>query len=321
MKALPFLFLQVFFLSNAYAQEPCRVDRKLDAALETLLPHIKSNTLGTDQIAERLLPLSDAPNTHVYVGSSAQVESWTRQIDATYRHLENSLCYKNQYPLSADGSQQLVVYSRRFASMRLGTDGVLDVLTYFSSQQVPLTLFVQTEYEIHEHVLRERSLFLPFSIGSLKQVQLTADMGHGPEVLATLRFNPIHSPATITDPKSELDLYRQNNMRAIPLRSNTRLQQIARAHASQVIHGSVTHDTGQGNPEERLTTAHLRADSVGETVACASDLSAAWLATLQSPAHQSALLQKYTDVGIGVAQLESRTCLVILLAQFPQYIP
>ena len=108
------------------------------------------------------------------------------------------------------------------------------------------------------------------------------------------------------------------------LRSNRLLEAVAARYAAEVCAaGRVAHVGSDGDPEQRLARAGVRARHVGETVARAGDASAAIAAMLRSPSHRAALSdRRFTDVGVATApDAAGRVCLVVLLAAWPRAVP
>ena len=105
-----------------------------------------------------------------------------------------------------------------------------------------------------------------------------------------------------------------------PLRPNRLLTRVAVRHAQEVCRtGRVAHIGADGDPVERLAREGIRARHVGETVARSGDVDGAWAATLHSPSHRAALVdRRMTDVGVGVA--EDR-CVVVIVAAWPRAVP
>jgi uncharacterized protein YkwD len=99
----------------------------------------------------------------------------------------------------------------------------------------------------------------------------------------------------------------------------------AEAHAARICRtGRVVHELEPGaDPEARLAGRGIRARVVGEAVARARDVGAAFDVLEASPGHRMTLVdRRFTDVGVGVAAWgRDRTCLVVLLAAWPRYQP
>jgi uncharacterized protein YkwD len=117
-------------------------------------------------------------------------------------------------------------------------------------------------------------------------------------------------------------LRRQNRLPAV--RDNRLLAGVAAEHARQVCDGGrVAHELEPGaDPEQRLRRAGISARLVGETVARASSVDAAFGAFERSPSHRLTLLERsFTDAGIGeVTDTHGRRCVVVLLAAWPRYL-
>lgn len=88
------------------------------------------------------------------------------------------------------------------------------------------------------------------------------------------------------------------------LRRTSSLDAVAKAHASRMAAaGVVAHDTGDGDPVERVRAAGLDARLVGENVARAHDAAGAHQALWESPSHRGNMLSgRYRRVGIGVVR-------------------
>jgi uncharacterized protein YkwD len=164
-------------------------------------------------------------------------------------------------------------------------------------------------------------------------VQLLARGPAGPRpiaarVLPAVKDRPPSSePASITDPASTLvekvtALREHAGLRA--LRDNPLLQKVAQAHAARVCaENRVAHEIEAGrDPKQRLREAGIEARRVGETVASAQSLTAAFAAFERSPSHRLTLLEPgFTDVGTADATgPKGRRCVVVLLAAWPRYV-
>jgi uncharacterized protein YkwD len=87
-----------------------------------------------------------------------------------------------------------------------------------------------------------------------------------------------------------------------PLARDPRLDAVARAHALRMKDArTVGHDVGDGDPNERLESAGLRAREIGENVAHAQSVLLAHRALYASVSHRENLLRgEFTRVGVGV---------------------
>lgn len=111
---------------------------------------------------------------------------------------------------------------------------------------------------------------------------------------------------------------------ASPLRDNRLLREEATAHARRLCReGRASHLDGEGrDPEQRLRRRGVVARVVGETVARAVDEERAFAALLESPSHRLTLIdRRFTDLGIGTAERDGHTCVVIEFAAWPRYQP
>ncbi len=108
------------------------------------------------------------------------------------------------------------------------------------------------------------------------------------------------------------------------LRDNALLARVAAEHATRVCQdGRVAHELTPGeNPQRRLREAGVQAQRVGETVARAPSIGAAFTAFEHSPSHRLTLLERgFTDAGVGqAADAQGRHCVVILLAAWPRFV-
>jgi hypothetical protein len=168
---------------------------------------------------------------------------------------------------------------------------------------------------------------VPADLDPPLDVQLVARGPRGPRPVAERALGepsatPI-DPAVDGAPIDRVALLRAD-AGARELRPNRLLEQVASRYAEEVCAaGRVTHIGSDGDPEERLARAGVRARHVGETVARAEDVTAAIAATLRSPSHRAALSdRRFTDVGLSTAtDAAGRTCLVVLLAAWPRAVP
>jgi uncharacterized protein YkwD len=89
------------------------------------------------------------------------------------------------------------------------------------------------------------------------------------------------------------------------LRRNPQLEVAAMAHAKAMLDaGRVAHNLGDGDPAQRVASRGLVLSITGENVARAESLVRAHRALWGSPSHRgNMLLNRFTDVGIGVAEV------------------
>lgn len=159
-------------------------------------------------------------------------------------------------------------------------------------------------------------------------VQLVADGPHGPRPVAerVVGGAATGEPTMMagdSDPTTRLDDLRE--LREVgPVRHNRLLAREATRHARRVCEeGRVAHTLEPGeDPEHRLERRGIRARLVGEVVARAASPGAAMDALVRSPSHHLTLVERrFTDAGLGTAtDAGGHTCLVILLAAWPQYL-
>lgn len=154
-------------------------------------------------------------------------------------------------------------------------------------------------------------------------VQLVATGPRGPIPIAELRVGELgRDPSRAGDPEQRIEAARRAQ-RSSPLRANRLLADHAQTRAVEVCAGrSLAHVTEDGDPEARLTAAGIRARSVGEVLARASSVGAAFDELLRSPSHRLALVDpRMTDYGIGSAEDDrGRTCVAVVLAAWPRII-
>ncbi len=155
-------------------------------------------------------------------------------------------------------------------------------------------------------------------------VQLTADVGLGPEVawVARLKIDddsvssvPVRAaPPLATTPARWLAGLRERHDRA-PLEPEPKLDAAAAGHAAAVCSaGWATHRTPGGpGPQERARAGGFLGP-VAEAVALAAPLERALSNLEASPAHLAALLEPTaTHVGIGVDRRDRTGCVVVLI--------
>ncbi len=189
-------------------------------------------------------------------------------------------------------------------------------------------LFVQdARGRVWQRAVRPRELVgLPADLEAPLRAQLVAHGPGGPRPVAERRIGEGEERASPPADGPVLD--RIAALRASEglgaLRENRLLGRVARAHAERVCReGRVSHLAGDGDPEDRLAEAGLRARHVGEAIARAADAPRAYAALLRSPSHRAALTdRRFTDAGIGRARDASgASCLVVLLAAWPRPVP
>lgn len=161
---------------------------------------------------------------------------------------------------------------------------------------------------------------LPSDLARPLDLQVVATGPEGPRPVAEQGAGSGPAVASSDEPfPRRVDRLRESAGRRT-LRPNRLLDRVAARHAEQVCRtGHVAHLGDGGDPVERLAREGIRARHVGETVARAEDLDAAYAAMLRSPSHRAALTDaRMTDVGVGAA---SGRCLVVLLAAWPRAVP
>jgi hypothetical protein len=109
-----------------------------------------------------------------------------------------------------------------------------------------------------------------------------------------------------------------------PLRPHRVLAEAARAHAADVCRARrAAHELEPGrDPRARARSRGIDARHVGEVVARAGDVDAAFDALSRSVSHRAALIdRRFTDAGAGIA-IDERgdACVVVMLAAWPRWI-
>lgn len=167
---------------------------------------------------------------------------------------------------------------------------------------------------------------LPRDLEAPLRVQLVASGPGGPRPIAERHIG--EGEERVVPSSDQPVLARVAALRASEglgaLRENRLLGRVASAHAERVCReGRVSHLGGEGDPEDRLAEAGLRARHVGEAIARAADPSRAYAALLESPSHRAALTdRRFTDAGVGRAEDASgASCVVVLLAAWPRPVP
>lgn len=154
-------------------------------------------------------------------------------------------------------------------------------------------------------------------------VQLVGELEGGPQPLLEARVFADVDPdeegaSAVPAPGEEIALDAEDDARllermAAALRSSEglsaltpdrELDALARAHATKMREaGAIAHDLGEGDLVERLQTAGLSAQLVGENVARAGSVALVHRALHASPSHRLNLLHaQYTHIGVGVAR-------------------
>ena len=163
---------------------------------------------------------------------------------------------------------------------------------------------------------------IPSDLVSPVLVQVVATGPDGPRPVAEQRVGEGPPVAVVRSDEpvaTRVDRLRES-AEVGPLRRNQLLARVAERHARAICRdGRVSHLTGGADPVERLAREGIRARHVGETAARSRDLDTAYAATLRSPSHRAALVdRRFTDIGVGSAEGH---CLVVLLAAWPRAVP
>lgn len=185
----------------------------------------------------------------------------------------------------------------------------------------------------HRFPLEAARFELPPHVALPAVVQLVARGSTGPRPVAERTMGDSTdggAPARLAAEEADLVLgERIGALRGLhdarPLRPNRLLAKEAELHATRVCkEGRVGHELAGGEtPVARLARRGVRARVVGETIARASDSSAALSAMAKSPSHLVTLIdRRFTDAGWGVAtDPDGQSCLVVLLAAWPRMVP
>jgi uncharacterized protein YkwD len=158
--------------------------------------------------------------------------------------------------------------------------------------------------------------------------QLVADLNEGPLPVAEIELQ-VGEPAQARDeapgeaeagPDEEASLALMvNNARLseglAPLPLDPALSALARAHSARMAERDlVAHDAGDGDPEKRLESAQIAADTLGENVAHGATVAASHRLLWWSPSHRLNLLSpRFTSVGIGITRGRDGTAWVTQL--------
>ena len=164
-----------------------------------------------------------------------------------------------------------------------------------------------------------RARFAPEGPGEVT-VQVVADLARGPRpVLEATLFADVEPPAVeaVTTPAPGEDARAAGGdddalaamiaaARATaglaPLARDARLDAVAREHAARIARThQLAHDTGDGDPAERIRAAGIDTRAAGENVAHAATVALAHRATWASPSHRANLLGRFDRIGVAVA--------------------
>ena len=262
---------------------------------------------------------SDLPSAHARrLRTSAEAAAWVARLRE-----------RSDAPLSCgevSGPEgTLVVAAARAGRLRLEGDALVGWVD--PRFREPRWVVVERGGEAH---------WLPFDRseprlergGSAREVQLLASGPGGPRPVASLRFQ-----ADDTTEEPELPEIRGGSLEdrlvalrehfdAPGLRNNRLLTSAARAHARRVCREHrVAHVADGRDPEARLAGEGIRARHVGEVVARAAELDAAFQALMRSASHRLTMIdRRFTDVGVGLVRDSDGTCVVIDFAAWPRYV-
>ena len=120
------------------------------------------------------------------------------------------------------------------------------------------------------------------------------------------------------DPRTFVTVLREQ-VGASPLRSNRLLDKAAKITLDEGCLDKLRH--GKRGPRERMRVVGISAGAVGETLGRGRSIRQAITAIAESPGHRYALAaRRFSDVGIAARKVEGRTCLAIVLAEYPKLI-
>ncbi len=176
--------------------------------------------------------------------------------------------------------------------------------------------------EARSYPIVEGRAEIPSDLARPLDIQVVATGPDGPRPVAERIFGTARERVVVDSDEPlarRIDRLRQSAGVGL-LRPNRLLGEVATRHAVQLCREArVGHLGAGGDPVERLARQGIVARHVGETAARSRDIASAYAATLQSPSHRAALVdRRFTDVGVGVAR---GRCLVVLLAAWPRAVP
>lgn len=92
-----------------------------------------------------------------------------------------------------------------------------------------------------------------------------------------------------------------------PLGRNARLDRLAQEHSERMrARGHVSHDTGHGDPEARISAVGLKLSAAGENVALAASVVRLHRVLWASPSHrENLLLRRWEEAGVGITRRDS----------------
>lgn len=312
--------LLVLVASVARAQV-CAPDEALDRAARALLSEPARPTPAALLDAARSAG-SDAPvldSILIRDGDAARRDRFLARVRA--RRGPSVACGE-----AREGDRWLVLAAPRAGHIELAPDGTVRVELDPSLREA--RLYVQdAEGRIWQSSVRpSEPIALPSDLEAPLRVQLVAEDGDGPRPIAerTIGDGTVRVVIGSDRPIGERLASLRESEGLGALRDNRLLERVALAHAEGVCRERrVSHVTEDGDPEDRLAQAGLRARHVGEAIARAEDAARAYAALLRSPSHRAALTdRRFTDVGVGHAgDGRGGTCLVVLLAAWPRPVP
>jgi len=305
---------------------PCRVDDRLSESAASLLLR------GEPLVGSSLLR---AARAHGYDGVSvhARVALSDEAVGAWLDGLSEGAPERLDCGEARDDRQRLVLASLRAG--RLVQEGRRVRGELAQGFHAPRLVIESAAGELSEMALSSAQLAAGFSLpeqAEPRRIQLLAEGRDGPRPVAELSYGrEQREPAPALGPKTRpheellaLVKSHRRGARVGALRDNRLLTQSAQRHAARICElGKLAHRVEGEDPELRLRREHVVARGVGEALARAESVDAAWRALLESPAHRMAVSRRdFTDVGLGQSSdAKGQVCLVVLLASWPRRLP
>lgn len=151
---------------------------------------------------------------------------------------------------------------------------------------------------------------------TIDRVQVVAEGPLGPHPVAETSCDRQGHEPQIESWQSLLDYRQVIGRRA--WRTNRLLDEVAQSHAEATCQDGVPSHMRGGDPETRLRARGIEARSVSEVIGIGIGAGDAFVRLGQSPSHRYALIDsRSTDAGLGIARVNGRTCVVILMTAWP----